>query len=78
MSAVISRVLFSGNANNGAFAGLGYSNTNNTPTNANANIGTQLSYKNVGDGALPLGKKSRVQQGVGSGIREDSEMNSRT
>lgn len=35
-------VLFSGNANNGANAGFVYANTNNTASNANANIGSQL------------------------------------
>lgn len=35
-------VLFGGHANNGANAGFVYANTNNTPTNANANIGSQL------------------------------------
>lgn len=35
-------VLFSGNANNGTNAGFAYANTNNAPTNANANIGSQL------------------------------------
>ena len=35
-------VLFSGNANNGTNAGFVYANTNNTATNANANIGSQL------------------------------------
>ena len=40
-------VLFSGNANNGANAGFVYANTNNTPTNANANIGSQLCLENI-------------------------------
>ena len=35
-------VLLSGNANNSANAGLSYANTNNTASNANANIGSQL------------------------------------
>jgi len=34
-------VLFSGNANNGANAGFVYANTNNAPSNTNANIGSQ-------------------------------------
>lgn len=34
--------MFSGNANNGANAGFVYSNTNNTASNTNANIGSQL------------------------------------
>ena len=37
-----SGVLFGGNANNSANAGLSYANTNNTATNTNANIGSQL------------------------------------
>lgn len=35
-------VLFGGNANNSANAGLSYTNTNNAATNTNANIGSQL------------------------------------
>ena len=35
-------VLFSGNANNGANAGIVYANTNNAPSNTNANIGSRL------------------------------------
>lgn len=35
-------VLFSSNANNGTNAGLAYSNSNNTPSNTNTNIGSQL------------------------------------
>ena len=34
--------LLSANANNGANAGFVYANTNNTASNANANIGSQL------------------------------------
>ena len=34
-------VLFSGNANNTTNAGFVYANTNNAPTNTNANIGSQ-------------------------------------
>ena len=37
-----SGVLFGGNANNSANAGLAYANTNNTASNTNANIGSQL------------------------------------
>lgn len=65
-------VLFSGNANNSANAGLAYansnntpSNTNNTPSNTNANIGSHLCFKIGFDNmkqnkrmtALPLGKR---------------------
>lgn len=35
-------VLFGGSANNGSNAGLSYSNSNNSPANSNANIGSQL------------------------------------
>ena len=38
-------VLFSGNTNNGDHAGFGYANTNNTPSNTNANIGSHLCLK---------------------------------
>ncbi len=37
-------VLFSGNANNGANAGFAYANSNYTPSNTNANIGSHLCY----------------------------------
>lgn len=35
-------LLLGGNANNGTNAGLAYSNSNNTATNTNANIGSHL------------------------------------
>ncbi len=35
-------VLFGGNANNSANAGFANANSNNTPSNANTNIGSQL------------------------------------
>ncbi len=35
-------VLFGGNANNGSNAGFTYANSNNAPSNANANIGSRL------------------------------------
>lgn len=58
-------VLFSGNANNSANAGLAYANSNNTPSNTNANIGSHLCFKIGFDNmkqnkrmtALPLGKR---------------------
>lgn len=58
-------VLFSGNANNSANAGLVYANSNNTPSNTNANIGSHLYFKIGFDNmkqykrmtALPLGKR---------------------
>lgn len=40
-------LLFSGNANNRSNAGLGYSNVNNSPTNANANISVHLNYNKL-------------------------------
>ena len=49
-------MLRGGTANNGSNAGLSYSNSNNTPSNANANITSQLSV-NERVKALPLGKK---------------------
>lgn len=61
-------VLFSGNANNSANAGLAYANSNNTPSSANANIGSHLCFKIGFDNmkqykrmtALPLGKRFQV------------------
>lgn len=50
-------MLFGGNANNGANAGLVYANSNNAPSNANANIGSHLCLVCDGMTALPLGKK---------------------
>lgn len=35
-------LLFGGNANNGANAGSAYANSNNAPSNTNANIGSHL------------------------------------
>ena len=67
-------VLFSGNANNGANAGLAYANSNNTPSNSNTNIGSHLCLKRIfwrpkgqkdmGIAALPLGKKFQVTRKV--------------
>lgn len=37
-------LLWGGNGNNGTNAGLVYSNANNTPTNANSNIGSHLCF----------------------------------
>lgn len=34
-------LLFGGNANNGANAGFAYANSNNVPSNTNANIGSR-------------------------------------
>jgi hypothetical protein len=46
-------LLLGGNANNGANAGLGNANTNNSPANTNANIGSRqcLFYANKGPGS---------------------------
>jgi hypothetical protein len=67
-------VFVSGNANNGANAGFGYANTNNAPSNANANIGTQLCYVVFFQEERPchLAKNNNVQNGVGS-ESEDSK-----
>ena len=40
-------LLFSGNANNRSNAGLRYSNSNNSPTNANTNISVHLYYNKL-------------------------------
>ena len=52
-------LLSGGNANNGSNAGLVYSNSNNTPANSNANVGSRLvSKKNTHETtAPPLGEK---------------------
>jgi len=59
-------VLFGGNANNGANAGFAYANSNNTPSNTNANIGSHLYLQNKerknGTAALPLGKKHQKSE----------------
>lgn len=38
-------VHFSGNANNGSNAGFVYANSNNTPSNTNANIGSRKCFQ---------------------------------
>lgn len=70
-------VLFSGYANRGANAGFVYANSNNTPSDTNANIGSHLCLVKIDGGqvrlsaekrtaALPLGKKFQVNpKGVG-------------
>jgi len=64
-------VLFGGNANNGSNAGFVYANSNNVPSNTNANIGsrlyfTQMTKNNNRAMTVPLGKKIRkIQKGVG-------------
>lgn len=58
-------VLFSGNANNGASAGLAFAYSINAPSNAGANVGSHLCFKIGFDNmkqnkrmtALPLGKR---------------------
>lgn len=56
-------------ADNGAYAGFSYANTNNTPSNSNANIGSHLCFSDYFFGGvitLPLGKKRQFQKGIGS------------
>jgi hypothetical protein len=51
-------VHFSGNVNNGANAGFSYANTNNTPSNTNANVSSRQYCKNYKKAkTLPIGKK---------------------
>jgi hypothetical protein len=54
-------LIVGGNANNGANAGFAYSNTNNAPSNANTNIGSQLCFQYymaiTRAKTMPLGKK---------------------
>lgn len=58
-------VLFSGNANNSASAGLAYAHSNHAPSNATAHFGSHLCFKIGFDNmkqykrmtALPLGKR---------------------
>lgn len=57
-------VHFGGNANNGANAGFAYSNSNNTPSNTNANIGSRLYFhskprQNKHVATSPLGEKHK-------------------
>lgn len=51
-----------GNANNGTNDGFAYVNSNNTPSNANANIGSRLYWKVLTNRFLPLYLKSRSIQ----------------
>lgn len=70
-------VHFGGNANNATNAGFVYSNTNNAPSNTNANIGSRKCFRYMhGNGlcvecgamTLPLGKRFRINKiGVGRG-----------
>lgn len=48
-------VYFGGNANNGANCGFVYANSNNAPSNTNANIGSRqyFSVKNIQTGQRP-------------------------
>jgi len=69
-------VLFGSSANNGSNAGFGYSNTNNTPSNANANIGSQLSCLNEEMKPCRLAKNKQSETGAGS-FGEGSRMDSR-
>lgn len=63
-------VLFGGNTNNGANAGFVNSNSNNAPSNTNANIGSRLSFTQkifiheiTCPSTLPLGKRQICDQG---------------
>ncbi len=74
-------VYFGGNANNSSNDGFVYANSNNTPSNSNANIGSHLCFQEnniyaYGNGnvfptsirrtaTLPLGKKSLTLNGAG-------------
>jgi hypothetical protein len=53
-----------GNANNGANAGLAYSNFNNSSGNDNANAGSHLCYFTDVD-SVPLGKKNKITSSAG-------------
>ncbi len=56
-------VLFGGNANNEANAGLGYLNTNNTWSDTNTNVGSRNSSIKIfktGVPTLPLGKRLQL------------------
>lgn len=50
-------LLVGGNSNNGTNAGAVNRNSNNGPSNANTNIGSQLSFTLDETLSLPLGKK---------------------
>lgn len=54
-------VLFGGNTDNGVRAGFGYANTNNTPSNANANVSSQLWFSqnnSINEATtLPIGRR---------------------
>jgi hypothetical protein len=69
--------LFGGNANNGSICSLSASNANNVFSNANSNIGAQLTFKHDFEisQTLPLKireAKNKERQTVLVGILEDS------
>jgi len=73
-------VLFGGNANNGANAGFANSNSNNDPSNTNANIGSRLNLTpfnkkkyQTHSTTLPLGKTAKKQKGVGRTVKTVSK-----
>ena len=73
-------VLFGGNANNGANAGFANSNSNNDPSNTNANIGSRLNLtpfnkKNINRIPRPclLAKQQKKQKGVGRTVKAVSK-----
>ena len=57
-------LLVSGNANNGTNAGLRNANSNNTPSNANTNIGAQLSVEKLDNCSLASWQKIKVKKAV--------------
>lgn len=70
-SAVPRGCYFGGNANNGANAGLVYANSNNAPSNSNANIGSRLYFpeeiENIRERrpCLSAEKLKRTEEGAG-------------
>lgn len=50
-------LLVGGNANNGANDGLGCTNANNAPSNANTNIGSRNYFLSMKPTTRPLGRK---------------------
>lgn len=54
-------VYFGGNANNGANCGFLYANTNNAPSNTNANIGSRLYFSRKNNVRAALAEMRRLQ-----------------
>lgn len=57
-------LLFSGNANNDTNAGFVYANTNNTASNANTNISSQLCLLYIGNPAIEKATQAQYQQSI--------------